>query len=164
MDIWRWKVFNGEISEDEMNSEWWNMRLKYQGLCPPVKRTEEDLDVASKYHTIADSSYISYFVADIIQFQFHKALCDAADHRGPLHKCDIYKSRKAGKLLSDVMHLGSSVPWEKAIQMITGGKTSKMDAKPLLEYFEPLIKWLQEQNKNETIGWENCSVMECSQS
>ncbi|XP_035233433.1 angiotensin-converting enzyme-like [Stegodyphus dumicola] len=163
MDNWRWKLFSGEIKEDEMNSEWWNMRLKYQGLCPPVKRTNEDLDAACKYHTISDVKYIRYFVAHIIQFQFHKDLCDAAGHEGPLHKCDIYKSENAGKLLRDMMRLGSSVHWEKAMQIITNGKTYKMDARPLLEYFDPLIKWLHEQNKNETVGWKSSSHMECPQ-
>ena len=32
----------------------------------------------------------------VVQFQFHKALCDAAGHEGPLHKCDIYNSKAAG--------------------------------------------------------------------
>lgn len=41
-----------------------------------------------------------YFVGFIIQFQFHEALCQAAGHKGPLHQCDIYQSKEAGKRLA----------------------------------------------------------------
>lgn len=161
IDLWRWKVFNGNISEEELNSKWWEMRLKYQGLCPPVQRTNEDLDAAAKYHVIADVPYIRYFVSNIIQFQFHKALCDAAGYKGPLHKCDIYQSKEAGKLFSEVLSLGSSVHWTKAMSIITKGKTDKMDAQPLIEYFDPLMKWLKKLNEDEELGWKSLDPMMC---
>ncbi|XP_057682764.1 angiotensin-converting enzyme [Corythoichthys intestinalis] len=153
MDQWRWKVFDGRILSSDYNKEWWNLRLKYQGLCPPVSRTEDDFDPGAKFHIPANVPYVRYFVSFIIQFQFHKALCNAAKHVGPLHTCDIYQSKDAGKLLGDVMKLGFSKPWPEAMTMITG--QPKMSAKPLMEYFEPLIKWLEEENdKNKDIrGW-----------
>jgi len=46
-----------------------------------------------------------YFVSFIIQFQFHRALCEKAgqfdpkDPEKPLHECDIYRSTEAGNLL-----------------------------------------------------------------
>ncbi|XP_054707050.1 angiotensin-converting enzyme-like [Uloborus diversus] len=161
IDVWRWKVFSGEISEEELNSKWWDLRLKYQGLCPPVRRTDEDLDAASKYHVAADVPYIRYFVSYVIQFQFHKALCDAAGHEGPLHKCDIYQNKEAGTLLSSMLSLGNSVHWKAAMSVITEGKTDKMDAGPMLEYFRPLMEWLEEQNEGETIGWTSEDPMMC---
>ncbi|XP_054620316.1 angiotensin-converting enzyme isoform X2 [Dunckerocampus dactyliophorus] len=153
MDQWRWKVFDGRIPSSEYNKEWWSLRMKYQGLCPPVARTENDFDPGAKFHIPANVPYVRYFVSFIIQFQFHKALCDAAKHVGPLHTCDIYQSKEAGKLLGDVMKLGFSKPWPEAMRMITG--QPDMSAKPLMEYFEPLIKWLEEENnKNDDIrGW-----------
>uniref|UniRef100_A0A3P9MNP1 Angiotensin-converting enzyme n=1 Tax=Oryzias latipes TaxID=8090 RepID=A0A3P9MNP1_ORYLA len=153
MDQWRWKVFDGRIPPNEYNKEWWNLRLKYQGLCPPVARTEEDFDPGAKFHIPANVPYVRYFVSFIIQFQFHKALCEAANHNGPLHTCDIYQSKEAGKLLSDVMKLGSSKPWPEAMAMITN--QSKMSAQPLMQYFEPLIQWLQRENQmnGDVIGW-----------
>ncbi|XP_019725690.1 angiotensin-converting enzyme [Hippocampus comes] len=153
MDQWRWKVFDGRIPPSEYNKEWWNLRMKYQGLCPPVPRNEDDFDPGAKFHIPANVPYVRYFVSFIIQFQFHKALCNAAKHVGPLHTCDIYKSKEAGKLLGDVMKLGFSKPWPEAMTMITGEPT--MSAKPLMEYFEPLIKWLERENdKNGDIrGW-----------
>uniref|UniRef100_A0A3Q3INI6 Angiotensin-converting enzyme n=1 Tax=Monopterus albus TaxID=43700 RepID=A0A3Q3INI6_MONAL len=153
MDQWRWKVFDGRIPPTEYNKEWWNLRLKYQGVCPPVSRTEEDFDPGAKFHIPANVPYVRYFVSFIIQFQFHKALCEAAKHVGPLHTCDIYESKEAGKLLGDVMKLGFSKPWPEAMTMITG--QPKMSAQPLIQYFKPLIEWLEkENNKNKEIrGW-----------
>lgn len=153
MDQWRWKVFDGRIPSTDYNKEWWNLRLKYQGLCPPVTRTEDDFDPGAKFHIPANVPYVRYFVSFVIQFQFHKALCDAANHVGPLHTCDIYQSKEAGKLLGDVMKLGYSKPWPEAMAMITG--QSKMTAQPLMQYFEPLIKWLEEENNknSEVRGW-----------
>lgn len=159
MDQWRWKVFDGRISSDEYNKEWWNLRLKYQGLCPPVTRTEEDFDPGAKFHIPANVPYVRYFVSFVIQFQFHKALCDAAGHTGPLHNCDIYKSTKAGQLLGDVMKLGFSKPWPEAMALITGKPV--MSVQPLMEYFEPLITWLEMENKKngDVLGWPDYNWM-----
>ncbi|KAK7919785.1 hypothetical protein WMY93_011069 [Mugilogobius chulae] len=153
MDQWRWKVFDGRISSAEYNKEWWNLRMKYQGLCPPVARTEDDFDPGAKFHIPANVPYVRYFVSFVIQFQFHKALCNAAKHTGPLHTCDIYQSKEAGKLMGDVMKLGFSKPWPEAMAMITG--QPKMSALPLMEYFQPLIDWLETENaKNgDVLGW-----------
>eukprot|EP00064_Thunnus_orientalis_P006861 superscaffoldBa00000734_g6880 len=153
MDQWRWKVFDGRIPSTEYNKEWWNLRMKYQGLCPPVSRTEDDFDPGAKFHIPANVPYVRYFVSFIIQFQFHKALCDAAGHKGPLHTCDIYKSKEAGKLLGDVMKQGFSKPWPEALTMITGAP--KMSAQPLMQYFQPLIQWLEAENdrNNDVRGW-----------
>uniref|UniRef100_A0A8C5GLA4 Angiotensin-converting enzyme n=1 Tax=Gouania willdenowi TaxID=441366 RepID=A0A8C5GLA4_GOUWI len=153
MDQWRWKVFDGRIPPTEYNKEWWNLRMKYQGLCPPVTRTEDDFDPGAKFHIPANVPYVRYFVSFVIQFQFHKALCEAAKHTGSLHTCDIYKSQEAGKLLGDVMKLGFSKPWPEAMTMITG--QHRMSAEPLMEYFKPLIEWLEaENNKNGDVrGW-----------
>ncbi|TSK14531.1 Angiotensin-converting enzyme [Bagarius yarrelli] len=157
MDQWRWKVFDGRISSDEYSKEWWNLRLKYQGLCPPVIRTEEDFDPGAKFHIPANVPYIRYFVSFVIQFQFHNALCKAAGHTGPLHTCDIYKSKEAGKLLGDVMKLGFSKPWPEAMAMITGQPV--MSVQPLMDYFSPLITWLEQENKknSDVLGWPDYS-------
>uniref|UniRef100_A0A8C4QHG6 Angiotensin-converting enzyme n=1 Tax=Eptatretus burgeri TaxID=7764 RepID=A0A8C4QHG6_EPTBU len=151
MDQWRWKVFDGRISSTEYNKQWWNLRLKYQGLCSPTPRTEKDFDPGAKYHIPSDVSYIRYFVSFVIQFQFHKAMCDKAGHTGPLHKCDVYKSKAAGDLMADMMSLGSSKPWQDAMEKITGQRN--MSAESLLEYFQPLTTWLKKENENEVLGW-----------
>ncbi|XP_019379146.1 PREDICTED: angiotensin-converting enzyme isoform X3 [Gavialis gangeticus] len=155
MDQWRWKVFDGRIKEDEYNQQWWNLRLKYQGLCPPVPRSEADFDPGAKFHIPANVPYVRYFVSFVIQFQFHEALCKAAGHIGPLYKCDIYKSKEAGTLLGNALKLGFSKPWPEAMQLITGQPNMSADA--LMMYFEPLMTWLVDANKKngDILGWSD---------
>ncbi|KAM9006207.1 angiotensin-converting enzyme isoform X2 [Sarcophilus harrisii] len=153
IDQWRWRVFDGSINKKDYNQEWWSLRLKYQGLCPPVPRTQEDFDPGAKFHIPANVPYLRYFVSFVIQFQFHEALCRAAGHTGPLHKCDIYQSKEAGKLLSDAMKLGLSKPWPEAMMLLTG--QPNMSATAIVKYFQPLLDWLITKNKEqeETLGW-----------
>nr|XP_042898207.1 angiotensin-converting enzyme [Parasteatoda tepidariorum] len=153
VDLWRSNIFNGSTDKSELNKAWWKLRLDYQGVCPPVLRSEDDFDAGALYHVGADITYLRYFASIIVQFQFHQALCEEAGHKGPLHKCSIYKNKKAGKLLSDMLKLGSSVPWTEAMKLITKGKTDKMDSASILEYFQPLYAWLKKQNRNEFVGW-----------
>ncbi|XP_055997291.1 uncharacterized protein LOC130047084 isoform X2 [Ostrea edulis] len=153
MDNWRWGVFSRNISPDDLNSKWWQLRCKYQGISPPVRRTENDFDPGAKYHIPANYQYISYFMSYIMQFQFHKALCNASGHAGPLHTCDIYQSKNAGKLLRDMLKLGASVPWPDAMEQITGQR--KVDIGPLLEYFQPLNTWLENEVKDEIKDWND---------
>nr|XP_022919739.1 angiotensin-converting enzyme-like [Onthophagus taurus] len=161
MDLWRWDIFEGKTSKDNQNCKWWDLREEYQGISPPITRSEEDFDPAAKYHVSADVPYIRYFVSFIIQFQFHRALCIKAGEFNPddpegrkLYECDIYKNKDAGNLLGKMLQMGSSQPWPDAMEVITGQRS--MDASGLLEYFRPLLMWLKEENakNNVSIGWE----------
>uniref|UniRef100_A0A9D2XN38 Angiotensin-converting enzyme n=1 Tax=Nothobranchius furzeri TaxID=105023 RepID=A0A9D2XN38_NOTFU len=151
IDQWRWGVFDGRTTPDKYNSEWWYLRTKYQGICPPTKRTEDQFDPGAKFHIPDNYPYISYFISYILQFQFHEKLCEAAHHTGPLHTCDIYQSAEAGAILKKVLQAGSSKPWPDVLQEAIG--TREINANSLMKYFEPVTKWLQEQNVKETLGW-----------
>lgn len=151
IDKWRWDVFAGKITPENYNAKWWELRAKYQGIEPPVERTEEHFDPGAKYHIPANTPYLRYFLARILQFQFHKALCDAAGHEGPLHTCSIYGSKEAGAKLQAMLEMGASKPWPDALEAITGSR--QMDAGPMLEYFEPLMGYLEAQNEGRTCGW-----------
>lgn len=151
IDRWRWGVFSGEIKPSEYNAAWWRLRTKYQGVVAPSVRTEEDFDPGSKYHVAGNVPYIRYFLAHILQFQFHRALCKEAGHTGPLHECSIYGSKKAGAKLNKMMEMGLSRPWPEALEALTGEK--QMDARAILDYFAPLHAWLKVQNKGRTCGW-----------
>uniref|UniRef100_A0A8C3WTT6 Angiotensin-converting enzyme n=1 Tax=Catagonus wagneri TaxID=51154 RepID=A0A8C3WTT6_9CETA len=157
VDLFRWKVFDGTIQKAVYNQEWWNLRLKYQGLCPPIPRTEDDFDPGAKFHISASMPYIRYFFSLVLQFQFHEALCKASGHVGPLHRCNIYNSKNAGKLLEDVLKLGSSKPWPEVLQKITG--ETKVSTKALMTYFKPLLNWLVTENvrHGEILGWPDFS-------
>ncbi len=151
IDLWRWKVFSGEIPPSQYNSSWWELRKRYQGIAPPVQRTETDFDPGAKYHIPADTPYARYFLSYILQFQFHKALCDAAGFKGPLSECSIYGSPEAGRKFARMLSLGASQPWQDTLQQLTGER--RIDASALIEYFQPLMSWLQEQNKAQQCGW-----------
>jgi len=95
IDQYRWKVFSGEIPPDKYNEAWWQLRLKYQGIAAPVDRSEKDFDPAAKYHVAASVPYARYFLADILQFQFHRALSKIAGCADPLNRCSIYGNKEA---------------------------------------------------------------------
>ncbi|HEY6348989.1 MAG TPA: M2 family metallopeptidase [Candidatus Angelobacter sp.] len=152
IDQWRWKVFSGEISPEEYNKAWWALREKYQGIAPPVERSEADFDPGAKYHVASNTPYTRYFLARILQFQFHRALCQAAGIQGPLHRCSIYRSKVAGDRLNKMLSMGKSKPWPDALEAISGQR--QMDATAILDYFAPLKKWLDEQTKGEKLDWE----------
>jgi peptidyl-dipeptidase A len=151
IDQWRWKVFSGEFGPEDYNASWWQLREKYQGIEPPVARSEADFDPGAKYHVPANVPYTRYFLARILQFQFHRSLCEAAGFEGPLHECSIYGSKEAGKRLGDMLAMGSSRPWPEALEALTG--SPEIDATAILDYFAPLAGWLDEQNKGQTCGW-----------
>ncbi|ESO05113.1 hypothetical protein HELRODRAFT_111546 [Helobdella robusta] len=152
IDQWRWDVFSGQTPRSQYNSKWWQNRCKYQGIYPPVKRSEFDFDAGSKFHVPNNTPYIRYFVAHIIQYQFQEALCKAAGNTRPLHRCNVAGSKEAGKKLSELMTSGASIPWPKVLQKLTG--TDKMSAKPLMAYFKPLIDWLKKENQGQKVGWD----------
>jgi peptidyl-dipeptidase A len=152
IDEWRWDVQSGKTPPAEYNAAWWRLRAKYQGVAPPVPRSEQDFDPGAKYHIPANVPYTRYFIARILQYQFHRALCKTAGAEGPLHRCSIYGSKEAGQKLMAMLKLGRSRPWADALETLTGER--KMDATAIIDYYKPLTDWLTEQNKGETCGWE----------
>jgi peptidyl-dipeptidase A len=151
VDQWRWKVFDGSITPANYNAAWWDLRTRYQGIASSVARTENDFDPGAKYHVPANVPYTRYFLAAILQFQFHRALAHAAGCTGPLHRCSIYGSKEAGRKLDSMLQMGMSQPWPDALEAITGQR--EMDATAIRDYFAPLQKWLDEQNKGKPVGW-----------
>ena len=151
IDRWRWDVFAGKVKPGDYNKAWWDLRRKYQGVDAPQARTEDDFDPGAKYHVPSNVPYTRYFLARLLQFQFHRALCRAAGQTGPLHQCSIYGNKDAGKRLWAMLQLGASKPWPEALQALTGEK--QIDASALLEYFTPLSAWLKEKNAGQKCGW-----------
>ncbi len=152
IDQWRWGVFSGKIKPADYNKAWWELREKYQGVSAPVARSEEDFDPGAKYHIPGNTPYTRYFLSFILQFQFHKALCDASGYKGPLNECSIFGSTEAGKKYGAMLAQGASQPWQDTLQQLTG--TREMDASAIIDYFKPLEAWLEEQNKGQDCGWD----------
>jgi len=151
VDQWRWKVFTGELSPEEYNRGWWELRTKYQGIAPAGDRGEEFFDPGAKYHVPGNTPYTRYFLARILQFQFHRSLCETAGQTGPLNRCTIYGNKAAGERLQNMMEMGASRPWPEALEALTGQR--QVDATAIIDYFAPLKVWLDEQNRGQQCGW-----------
>jgi peptidyl-dipeptidase A len=151
VDKWRWGVFSGEVQPSGYNKAWNDLRLQYQGITPPVARTEANFDPGAKYHVPGNTPYTRYFLARLLQFQFYKAACDQAGWKGPLHRCSFYGNRQVGQRLNAMLEMGASKPWPDALQAFTGSREMSGDA--MVEYFRPLQAWLKAQNKGQKCGW-----------
>ncbi|PYV84264.1 MAG: peptidyl-dipeptidase [Acidobacteria bacterium] len=151
IDKWRWQVFSGEIKPEDYSKAWWALRLKYQGVAPPVERSESDFDPGAKLHVAANVPYMRYFLADIYEFQFYRALCRESGYKGPLNRCTFFESKEAGTKLNKMLEIGESKPWPDAMEALTGQRQG--DASAIIEYFAPLKKWLDEQNKGMKVEW-----------
>ncbi|HMN35919.1 MAG TPA: M2 family metallopeptidase [Chiayiivirga sp.] len=152
IDRWRWGVFDGSIAPENYNAAWWELKAKYQGVAPAQARGEDFFDPGAKYHVPGNTPYTRYFLSHILQFQFYKALCDAAGHNGPLYQCNFAGNPEAGARFWAMLAAGSSQPWQKTLRELTGGE--QMDAAPVLEYFAPLNAWLEMKNQGKDCGWE----------
>ena len=151
VDKWRWGVFDGSTTPANYNAAWVDLKRQYQGITPPVPRSEADFDPGAKFHIPANTPYARYFLARILQFQFYKAACDISGWKGPLHRCSFYGNKEVGQRLNQMLAMGASKPWPDALQAFTGGR--EMSAKPMLEYFAPLQAWLEKQNAGKQCGW-----------
>ncbi len=151
IDKWRWDVFAGKTSPERYNAAWWELRTRYQGVSAPGARGDGAFDPGAKYHIPANTPYMRYFLARILQFQFHRALCKAAGQQGPLDTCSIHGSKAAGEKLRAMLAMGATRPWPEALTAISG--ETAMDPSALVEYFAPLQAWLRDQNKGQTCGW-----------
>ena len=152
IDKWRWQVFAGETSPDEYTQSWTDLRREYQGIVPPGgARPANAFDPGAKYHIPGNTPYTRYFTARLLQFQFHKAACEQAGWTGPLHRCSIYGNEEVGERLNAMLEMGASRPWPEALETFTGSR--EMSGEALIAYFQPLIGWLEEQNRGRQCGW-----------
>ena len=151
VDGWRWGVLSGETAPDAYNTSWWDLRLKNQGLVPPAPRPADAFDPGAKYHIPGNTPYLRYFLSYILQFQFHKAACEQAGWEGPLHRCSIYDNKEVGERFNAMLEAGGSQPWPDTLEEFTG--TRQMDGSAIIEYFDPLMLYLKDQNATESCGW-----------
>ncbi|TWX67021.1 M2 family metallopeptidase [Colwellia sp. C1TZA3] len=151
VDQWRWKVYSGEVTPENYNSAWWELREKYQGVTAPTARNANAFDPGAKYHVPGGVPYSRYFLAHIQQFEFHRALCEISGNTDPIHRCSIYNNKEAGAALNTVLEMGSSQPWQAAYKVLTGNE--QMDATAIIDYFSPLHTWLKDKNQGKQCGF-----------
>jgi peptidyl-dipeptidase A len=151
VDRWRWGVFDGTIKPADYNTAWTQLRTQYQGIVPPAERPANAFDAGAKFHIPGNTPYTRYFLARILQFQFYQAACKQAGWKGPLHRCSFYGNKEVGAKLNAMLEMGASKPWPDALQAFTGSR--EMSGKAMVDYFAPLKKWLDQQNKGKPQGW-----------
>ena len=152
MDSWRWDVLSGKTAPADYNDAWWSQRLEMQGIVPPGPRPADAFDPGAKYHIPGNTPYLRYFLSYILQFQFHKAACEQAGWEGPLHRCSIYDNKEVGERFNAMLEMGASKPWPDALEAFTG--TRDIDGSAIVEYFDPLMVYLKEQNEGQSCGWD----------
>jgi peptidyl-dipeptidase A len=145
VDKWRWQVYAGQVKPADYDKAWWALKEQYQGVSRPAPMMENGFDAGAKFHVASDTPYARYFLAHVLQFQFHRALCREAGYNGPLNRCSVYGNKKAGAKFQQMLEMGKSKPWPEALKAVTG--EDKMDATAMLDYFAPLKAWLDEQNR-----------------
>jgi peptidyl-dipeptidase A len=145
VDKWRWDVYGGKVKPADYDKTWWELRERYQGVSRPAPIAEGGFDAGAKFHVASDTPYARYFLAHLLQFQFHRALCREAGYSGPLNRCSIYGNKQAGAKFQQMLAMGKAKPWPEALKAVTG--EDRIDAGAMLDYFAPLKAWLDEQNK-----------------
>ncbi len=151
VDKWRWQVFSGEVTPKDYNDAWWKLREEYQGVKAPNDRPDNAFDPGAKYHIPANVPYMRYFLAHILQFQFHKAACEQAGWEGPLHRCSVYGNKEVGAKFNAMMEMGASKPWPDALEAFTG--TRQMDGSSVVAYFAPLKNgWMNRTKTGHVVG------------
>jgi peptidyl-dipeptidase A len=140
-------LYTQNLSEDQYNAKWWELKKKYQGIVPPTNRGEEYCDAASKTHINNDAAqYYDYAISYILLFQFHMHISNKILEQDP-HNTNYNGSEETGTFLYDLMYPGASVDWREHLHNMIG---SDMSAKAMLEYFDPLMDYLKQQNASRT--------------
>lgn len=141
------ELYTKNLTKDEFNKAWWNLVKKYQGIVPPTERSEMYCDAATKTHINDDAAqYYDYSMSNVLLFQFHDHIAKQILKQDP-HNTNYWGSKETGKFLKDLMYPGASVDWREHLKKHLG---SEMSAKPMLEYFEPLLVYLKKVNTGRT--------------
>ena len=150
MAAWERDFYEGNLPADQSNQRWWQHVAKYQGIAPPEPRGEEFCDAATKTHINDDpAEYYKYSIAFAIKYQLHMHIAKKILHQDP-RNCDVAGHKEVGVFLYNIMKQGATKDWRTVIREATGEDFS---GRPMREYFEPLTKYLKEQNRGREVGW-----------
>ena len=151
MTHWEADIYARNLSPDQWNARWWQYVRDFQGVEPPTERGEDDCDAATKTH-INDTPcyYYSYAVATVLKFQFHQHIARNI-LKQPLSSCNYANRREVGDFLRKIMEQGANEDWRKVLRAATG---ESLSTRAMMEYFRPLMAWLEKQNQGRPIGWD----------
>ncbi len=151
MTHWERDLYENNLAPTEFNKQWWSDVALYQGVDPPEPRDESFCDAATKTHVNDDpAQYYDYSLAYLIKYQLHMYIAKNILHQDP-HNCNYYGNREVGKWLLDLLKLGATRDWREVMREKTGEDISP---RAMLEYFQPLMQYLREQNGGASGAWE----------
>ncbi|HET6348715.1 MAG TPA: M2 family metallopeptidase [Candidatus Krumholzibacteria bacterium] len=137
-------LYGENLPPDQYNSKWWELVEKYQGIAPPDERGPDMCDAATKTHIIDDAAqYYDYAISYVLLFQIHDYIAREILHEDP-HATNYYGHKEVGDFLKKILTPGATRDWRELTREATG---SDLSAQAMLRYFDPLMKYLQEQNK-----------------
>jgi len=151
MPHWEADIYARNLSPDQWNARWWKYVSDFQGIEPPSPRGEEFCDAATKTH-INDTPayYYNYAFATVFKFQLHDYIARKILHQPP-QSCNYADNKEVGTWLNDILKKGATEDWRKVLKEATGEDIS---TRAMMDYFKPLMTWLEEQNRGRQIGWE----------
>lgn len=151
MTQWEHDFYEKNLPASEFNPRWWEYVAKYQGIAPPAPRDETYCDPATKTHINDDpAQYYDYALAYIIKYQLHMHIARKILKQDP-HSCNYYGNKAVGDFLWKILRVGKTEDWRKLLREATGEEIS---AKPMLEYFAPLVGWLEKENRGREAKWQ----------
>nr|MBA3544614.1 M2 family metallopeptidase [Chthoniobacterales bacterium] len=152
MTHWEADIYAHQLEPEEWNARWWKYVSEFQGVEPPAKRGEEYADYATKTHiNDAPAYYYNYAFATVLKFQLHGYIARKILHQPP-QSCNYAGNKEVGAWLTNILKKGGTEDWHKVLKEATG---EDLSTRAMVDYFQPLMAWLEEQNKGRKIGWEN---------
>lgn len=141
------ELYVNDLPKDQYNKTWWDMKAKFQGIVPPTARGEEFADATSKTHINDDAAqYYDYALSYVLLFQIHNYIAKNILHEDP-RATNYYGSKEVGTFLNDMLKVGATKDWRVLLKETTG---EDLNAKAMLEYFEPLTAYLKKANEGRT--------------
>lgn len=151
MTHWEADIYAKNLKPDEWNARWWKYVREFQGVEPPAERGEEFCDAATKTHINDNPAYYySYAVATVLKFQFHDYIARKILKQPP-QTCNYANHKEVGDFLRKIMAKGATDDWRKILRDATG---EDLSTRAMVEYYKPLVGWLQQQNKGRALGWD----------
>lgn len=140
-------LYVDSLPGDQFNAKWWELAKKYQGIVPPSARGEQYCDAATKTHINDDAAqYYDYALSYAILYQLHNHIAKNILKQDP-RATNYYGRKDVGDFIRKILYPGASKDWREVLKESTG---DDLNAKAMLDYFQPLVNWLKEQNKGRT--------------
>ncbi len=151
MTGWEHDFYEKNLPPEQYNQRWWEYVMKYQGVSPPEPRIEEFCDAATKTHINDDpAQYYDYALSYVIKYQIHDYIARKILKQDP-HNCNYYGNKEVGDFLWGLLKLGQTRDWREVLKEKTG---EELSTRAMVEYFKPLMTYLQKENKGRTVSWE----------